>query len=174
MIYLKYIPYIYKKTIFDIPYDKLKKENIKCLIFDLDNTLALIDERECPLKTVKLIEKLKKEFTVLIITNNTRKRIIPYQMTLGVDAIYLAMKPFTRGLRKVQKKYGFQKSEMIMIGDQLVTDIKSGVRFGIKTILVDPLGRKDLKITSFNRFIENQKISKYKKENLFERGRYYE
>mgnify|MGYP006349104857 CR=1 FL=1 len=61
MIYLKYIPYIYKKTIFDIPYDKLKKENIKCLIFDLDNTLALIDERECPLKTMKLIEKLKKE-----------------------------------------------------------------------------------------------------------------
>lgn len=110
MIYLKYIPCIYKKTIFDIPYDKLKKENIKCLIFDLDNTLALIDERECPLKTMKLIEKLKKEFTVLIITNNTRKRIIPYQMTLGVDAIYLAMKPFTRGLRKVQKKYGFQKS----------------------------------------------------------------
>ena len=95
-------------------------------------------------------------------------------MTLGVDDIYLAMKPFTRGLRKVQKKYGFQKSEMIMIGDQLVTDIKSGVKFGIKTILVDPLGKKDLKITSFNRFIENQKISKYKKENLFERGRYYE
>ena len=126
------------------------------------------------LKTMKLIEKLKKKFTVLIITNNTRKRIIPYQMTLGVDAIYLAMKPFTRGLRKVQKKYGFQKSEMIMIGDQLVTDIKSGVKFGIKTILVDPLGKKDLKITSFNRFIENQKISKYKKENLFERGRYYE
>ena len=115
------------------------------MIFDLDNTLALIDERECPLKTMKLIEKLKKEFTVLIITNNTRKRIIPYQMTLGVDAIYLAMKPFTRGLRKVQKKYGFQKSEMIMIGDQLVTDIKSGVKFGIKTILVDPLGKKYLK-----------------------------
>ena len=170
----KFIPDMYYQSIYRVNYKKLKEKGITLVIFDLDNTLALIDERECPLKTMKLIEKLKKKFTVLIITNNTRKRIIPYQMTLGVDAIYLAMKPFTRGLRKVQKKYGFQKSEMIMIGDQLVTDIKSGVKFGIKTILVDPLGKKDLKITSFNRFIENQKISKYKKENLFERGRYYE
>ena len=40
---MKYLPDIYKKNIFAINYDKLKKKDIKCLIFDLDNTLALID-----------------------------------------------------------------------------------------------------------------------------------
>lgn len=39
---MKYLPDMYKKNIFDINYDKLKKKGIKCLIFDLDNTLALI------------------------------------------------------------------------------------------------------------------------------------
>ena len=37
---MKYLPDIYKKNIFDINYNKLKKKDIKCLIFDLDNTLA--------------------------------------------------------------------------------------------------------------------------------------
>ena len=39
----KYLPDIYKKSIFDINYKKLKEESIKCLIFDLDNTIAKID-----------------------------------------------------------------------------------------------------------------------------------
>ena len=84
------------------------------------------------------------------------------------------MKPFTIGLKKVMKKYDLKKSQMVMIGDQLVTDIKSGIDFGIKSILVDPLGRKDLKITSFNRLIEKRIINNYEKKNLFERGKYYE
>ena len=47
-----------------------------------------------------------------------------------------------------------------MIGDQIVTDILSGNKFKIMTILVDPLGKKDLKITGLNRAIET-KIIKY-------------
>ena len=61
-----------------------------------------------------------------------------------------------------------------MIGDQMMTDIMSGNSFKIKTILVDPLGHKDLKITSLNRFIENKIIKKYSKKGIFKRGSYYE
>ena len=34
-----YKPTMYKKNIFDIDYKKLKENGIKCLVFDLDNTL---------------------------------------------------------------------------------------------------------------------------------------
>ena len=44
----KYIPNMYKKNILDINYEKLKEIGIKCLIFDLDNTIALIDENDIP------------------------------------------------------------------------------------------------------------------------------
>ena len=40
---------------------------------------------------------------------------------------------------------------MAIIGDQLVTDIYAGTRYGIITVLVDPLGEKDLWVTKFNR-----------------------
>ena len=63
---------------------------------------------------------------------------------------------------------------MVMIGDQLVTDIASANKFRIKSILVDPLGKKDMKVTFFNRMYENMIIKRYMKKGVFERGKYYE
>ena len=37
-------PDIYQKSIYDIDYIKLKNMGIRCLLFDLDNTLAPIDK----------------------------------------------------------------------------------------------------------------------------------
>ena len=56
------IPDMYQKDIFHINYKKLKKSGITCLIFDLDNTLALISEKKCPEKTRELIKKLQEDF----------------------------------------------------------------------------------------------------------------
>ncbi len=63
---------------------------------------------------------------------------------------------------------------MCIIGDQIVTDVLAGNRYHIKTILVDPLGEKDLKITALNRIIENYIVKKYSKKKIFERGKYYD
>ena len=62
---------------------------------------------------------------------------------------------------------------MCMIGDQIVTDILAGNRYRIMTILVDPLGEADLKITGLNRKIEKKIVDKYTKKGIFERGKYY-
>lgn len=170
----KFKPSMYRQNIFEIHYKKLKKEGITCLIFDLDNTLGLIEEKNCPEKVKALLEELKKDFQIVICSNNTASRIIPYMKELGVGGVAWSLKPFTRGLKRIQKKYHLQKEQMCMIGDQMVTDVLAGNRFGIKTILVEPLGEKDLKITSFNRMLESYIVKKYQKKGLFERGKYYE
>ena len=170
----KFKPTMYRKNIFEIDYKKLKELGITCLVFDLDNTLGLISEKECPRKTKKLIKELQEDFLVLISSNNTGDRLKPYLEDLGVGGVAWSMKPSTRGLRKIKKDYKLKKKEMAMIGDQMVTDIFAGNRFRIMTILVDPLGEKDLKITSLNRKIESAIIKHYVKRNVFERGRYYE
>lgn len=171
---MKYVPKMYRKSIFDIPYNKLEKNNIKCLLFDLDNTLGGIDEEYPNDKVIKLINDLKKRFHVFIVSNNNGSRIVKYKNSLDCDAVGKALKPFTRGIRKISKKYNFKKDEMVIIGDQLVTDIYAGTRFGIMTILVDPIKEKDLWVTKINRVFENRKLKKYKKRNVFERGKYYE
>jgi len=167
-------PSKYYKDIYSIDYDKLKEEGIKCLIFDLDNTLGLISEKECPRKTKLLIKKLKEDFLVLVCSNNNRSRLKPYLEDLGIGGVSWSMKPLTRGLRKIKRNYHLKKKEMTIIGDQIVTDIYAGNKYRIKTILVDPLGEKDMKVTFFNRKIENYIVKKYSKRGAFTRGKYYE
>lgn len=167
-------PKMYKKNIFEINFDLLKEKGIKCLIFDLDNTLGLIENKTCPKEAKKLINKLKKDFFVLVLSNNTNRRLKPYLKDLGIDGVAWAMKPSIKGLIKIKLKYKLKKKEMCLIGDQIVTDILSANRFRICSVLVDPLGEKDLKITGLNRKIESFIVSKYEKRGIFERGKFYE
>lgn len=171
----KYIPKMYKKSIFDINYDKLKNKNIKCLIFDLDNTLLLMEKTIPDKKVCHLIRKLKKDFKVYILSNNTnRERLNRVGNALGIDYVLFAMKPFSHGFKKIIKKTSLSNKEICIIGDQMMTDILGGNKLGIYTILVEPLSTKDLKITSFNRFLESKKILKLEKMGLFKRGEFYE
>ena len=166
-------PKIYQKNIFEINYKELKNEGIKCLIFDLDNTLGLISHKSCPDEAKKLINKLKKDFTVIISSNNTRKRLKPYLEELGIDGVAWSMKPSIKSLIQIKAKYKLKKKEMCIIGDQIVTDVLAGNRYHIKTILVDPLGEKDLRITGLNRKVEARIVKHYEKRGIFERGKYY-
>lgn len=167
-------PDVYKKSIFEIDYALLKNGGITCLIFDLDNTLGLMEHKKCPDEVIDLINRLKVDFKVVICSNNFKRRIKPYLEALRIDGVCLSMKPTSLGLSKIKNKYNLTKSEMCLIGDQLLTDILAGNRFHITTILVDPMGEKELKITGINRFIENRIIDKYQKRGIFERGKYYE
>ena len=167
-------PNIYKKNIFEVNYEKLKEKGIKCLIFDLDNTLGLLSHKRCPDEAKELINKLQKDFIVVISSNNTRKRLKPYLKELGIEGTSWSMKPSIKSLLHIKSKYKLNKSEMCIIGDQLVTDVLAGNRFHILTILVDPLGKTDLKITGLNRKIEGRILKKYERKGLFKRGKYYE
>lgn len=170
----KFVPKIYKKSVLDIDYKKLKEQGIKYLIFDLDNTLAVIDENKVSVKIRELIKKLKKDFKIIVLSNNFKYRIKPICDMIDVTFISFSMKPFSKGLKKVLKMYCLEKKDACIIGDQLVTDILGGNKFGIMTILVDPLSEKDLRITKINRFIERKIIKKINNKNVLERGCYYD
>lgn len=166
----KFIPKLYQKNVFQINYDKLKIKGIRLLIFDLDNTLSLIDESVPSYEIKKLINRLSKDFKILVASNNKEKRVKLFCQELKCDYIYSSLKPTKKLWCFVKKKYGLKNKQIAIIGDQLVTDIFLGNRFGMYPILVDPKGEKDLKITSINRFIE----TKIKKKIGFKKGVYYE
>ena len=170
----KYIPKMYKKSILDINYEDLKKKNIKCLIFDLDNTLLKVHKSIPKKETCELIKKLKKDFMIFIVSNNSSsKRLKTAADALDIEFVKFAMKPLSRGFRKIKNKNNLSKSEMCIIGDQIMTDVLGGNRYKIYTILVDPLSNDELKVTGVNRFFEKRKLKKLAKLNLFKRGEYY-
>jgi predicted HAD superfamily phosphohydrolase YqeG len=57
-----------------------------------------------------------------------------------------------------------RKNEIIAVGDQLMTDVLGGNRFGIDVILVKPLKKKSEKwYTKLNRFNERQVLNSLKR-----------
>ena len=165
-----YKPDIYTKNIYSINYDKLKELGVKYLVYDLDNTLGLIDQEEIGKDERVFLNDLAKEFTIIIASNNShKKRVERFAKGLNCEYIYRTMKP-TRKLYDFIKKKTKKMNEVCVIGDQVVTDVIAGNRFGMISILIDPLAEKDLKITGLNRKIEKHLL---KKMNL-KRGEYYD
>ena len=171
----QYLPDIYQKSIYTIDYSKLLNRGIKCLLYDLDNTIVPGHSSEPPAKAKDLFTSLKqKGFKVIIFTNSPKIRLKIFQTVFGVDGVSSARKPFPRKLKKLLKDYGYKKNEVAIIGDQLMTDIKVGNTVGITTILINPISDKDFFVTKFNRYRERKKMNELSEKNLFFKGRYYE
>ena len=90
-----YVPDIYQKNIYEIDYEVLVSRGIKCLIFDLDNTLVTILETTPREETKELFRKLKKMgFKIYIASNSIKARVKPFHEELKVDYIYCVKKLF--------------------------------------------------------------------------------
>lgn len=171
----KYIPDIYQKSIYAINYQKLLNQGIKCLLFDLDNTLVPPSIKEPNDKLKELFDELKKMgFKLIIFSNSPKKRLKPFKDILEVDCSASSKKPSKKKFLLVLSEYNFLINEVAIIGDQILTDVLGGNKVGILTILVNPVSKKDLLITKFNRIIEKRIIKKLSKKSLFIRGKYYE
>lgn len=170
-----YVPDIYQKSIYAIDYQKLFNIGIKCLLFDLDNTLVPISDNEPNDKLKEFIVKLKNiGFKIIIFSNSNKRRLLPFKNELDVDCSASSHKPRPQKFLQVLKIYGYSINEVAIIGDQLLTDIVGGNRIGITTILVNPISKKDFFWTRFNRKRENKIMNKLRNNNLFSKGRYYE
>lgn len=165
-----FIPKMYQKDIFSINYQKIKKQGYKVIIFDLDNTIGSIKEEKCSKKYADFINNLTSEFKVIVASNSLPERVYKFCINLKCDSFALSLKPTLWMIRKIKKKYKVKYSEMVIIGDQIMTDILVGNRRDLLTILVDPIRNLDFKITSFNRKLENI----INKKNKVVRGKYYE
>ena len=171
----KYIPDIYQKSIYTIDYSKLLSRGIKCLLFDLDNTVIASTEKKPSQKAKDLFVSLKqKGFKVIIFSNSPKIRVKQFQNFFEIDCYSNARKPHPGKFRKLLKAYNYNINEVAIIGDQLLTDVVGGNKIGITTILVNPLSDKDIIFTKLNRFLEKRKMKKLRDNNLFCKGRYYD
>jgi uncharacterized protein len=170
-----FIPDIYAASLFTINYAKLKERGIKCLLIDLDNTIAPIFVRE-PSKEIKdLFRNLDDMgFKVIIMSNSGKARITPFKEELNVDSAYFSTKPLRRKYQRIMKIYKYDESEIAAIGDQIMTDVWGANRMGLTSIFVDKLGEPDFIFTKFNRFWERIILHNLKKKGIYEVGHYYD
>ena len=170
----KFIPDIYQKSIYDINYKKLKKRGIKCILFDLDNTLITYEDKEVNNKIKNLFAKLEDDFKIIIMSNSGKKRLTPIKEALNVDVAFSSRKPFKYKYKKILSLYGFKDYEVAAIGDQLITDIYGANNMGFTTILVNRLNSVEPLPTRINRHFEKKILNSLNKKGILEAGKYYE
>ena len=155
-------PSLYLDSVKNINPTLLKKNNIKGLILDVDNTLIdyyrnLVDGAE------KWCEELKNEGIKCIILSNSNKRSKVEEVAekLNIDYIMFAKKPLKSGFKRALNKLELKPEEVAVVGDQLFTDVIGAKRMNMFSILVKQVGEKDIFITKLKRPIENAIIKKY-------------
>lgn len=171
----KVIPDIYQKSIYYINYDKLYKKGIRCIIFNLDNTITPSYIKKPTKRLKKLFDELRdKGFKVIIMSNAPKHRIEPFKTYLNVDACAFSLKPRKNKYERIMEKFKYKHTEVAAVGDQLLTDIYGANKLDITSILVNPLTDKDFSVTFINRIIEKIIYDRLDKKDLFMKGKYYE
>ena len=169
-----FVPDMYQKSIYTINYKKLKKKGIKCLLFDLNNTIAPY-ELDYPNDSLReLMFELEKDFKVIIVSNSPKSRVRPFKEKLNIDSSFSSKKPFKKKFKKIMNLYNFKDTEIAMIGDELIADIFGGNRMNFTTILVNGISEEEPFHTRIVRSIERKIIKQLNKKGILFKGEYYE
>ena len=140
----RFFPKAYYASISKVPFDALWAEGIRGLIIDIDNTLATFDVPDPPKEIVRLLDDLREQgFRVCLFSNNKKARVERFNAELGLPAIHKAGKPKKRGVKRALAMLDVSRDQAALIGDQLFTDVWCGNRCGVKSILVEPIAKRD-------------------------------
>lgn len=163
---LKFVPEYYFKTFNEASADFLASIGVKGIVLDVDNTLEPY-ENPLPGDHVKqwLAELREQGISAAIVSNNGGERINLFNSELGLPVYYKAKKPFKKNVLNAMKDMGTDKSNTILMGDQVFTDVWAAHNTGIRAILVPPIKDKTDVFTKFKRLLEKPILKKYKKRN---------
>ncbi|RAK22466.1 hypothetical protein B0I26_102461 [Anoxybacillus vitaminiphilus] len=162
-----FLPNEHVKSIFDITPEALKEKGIKGIITDLDNTLIEWDRPTATPDLVKWFENMRNHgIQITIVSNNNEKRVKSFAEPLNIPFIFEARKPLTRAFWRALQLMKLKKEEIVVIGDQLLTDVLGGNRFGVHTILVVPVADTDGFFTRINRKIERKILNMMKRKGM--------
>lgn len=117
----------------------LKKEKVKLLLCDLDNTLRLHSEKEPADELADWVEECREAgVKIVIISNNGRKKMMQkFCEPINIDCVWWAKKPLSTKLTEAMRRYQFKPEETVMLGDKWSTDVLAAKFAKIRAWKVD-------------------------------------
>lgn len=151
-------------TAYSIDPQALKRHGIRAVFSDLDNTLTAWNNPDGTPEMRQWMDELNDAgIPLIVISNNTARRVGKAVAKLNLPFMARSLKPLGFGINRARKKLGLKKSEVLMVGDQLMTDVAAANVAGVRSALVKPLIDTDKWVTWPNRVIEKQVMKRLKK-----------
>jgi HAD superfamily phosphatase (TIGR01668 family) len=118
----------------------LQAHGIRALALDVDNTLTTHNNPIPDAEVLAWLDGMKASGVALILlSNNSAKRVRPFAQMLGLGFASRACKPLTFGLARMARRLKLRPKQIALVGDQIFTDVMAGNLFGTMTILVTPM-----------------------------------
>lgn len=154
-------PNYYYHSIHELDISFFTDNNIKGILFDIDNTLEPYATALPSEKTVQLFEKLKNaDIKISVISNNHEERVRKFCEPLKVGYSYDSGKPSKKKILSAISDMGLTLKDVVIVGDQLFTDIWAGNNTKIKSIFVDKINDKESFFIKLKRCLEAPLVKK--------------
>lgn len=154
-MFKRFIPFAHAQSIYEIDVEFFKRNNVKTLFMDLDNTLDSYRAKAPKDKTLELVKKLKDNGIVpVIISNNKPHRVCGYANALGIEFLASAHKPGHKRLSNEIAKRGLKNEDVMLVGDQLMTDVMAARGAKIRVVLTEKVVKEDQWTTHINRLAD--------------------
>ncbi len=149
-----FYPWEYVKNVYCIDFEKLYRLGYRGLIFDIDNTLVHHGDDATP-QVEQLFDTLHQSgFKTLLLSNNDQQRIERFNKNINTMFICDAEKPNPESYEKAILQLKLKKNEVLMIGDQIFTDIYGANKAKIPSILVHFIKLKEERRIGIRRHLE--------------------
>ncbi|MDO4855459.1 MAG: YqeG family HAD IIIA-type phosphatase [Limosilactobacillus gorillae] len=153
----KFKPTWMVNSIYRVSPEQLKAQGIRTVFSDLDNTLIAWNNPNGTQELRDWMMSLKAAgIPLIVISNNSHRRVERAVAPLNLPFVSRALKPMSFGITRARMRLGLEKDEVVMVGDQLLTDVAAANTAGVRSILVRPLVASDQWNTKFNRIMEKQ------------------
>lgn len=158
-------PTYYFHSIHDVDSSFFSDNSIKGILFDIDNTLEPYETLLPSRKTLELFERLKENgIKAAVISNNHEKRVKEFCERLDVSYSFDSAKPSSKKIISAIANLDLTPNDVVLVGDQLFTDIWGANNAKIKSIFVDRINDNESFFIKLKRLLEVPFVSKVKKK----------
>ncbi|MCM1226590.1 MAG: YqeG family HAD IIIA-type phosphatase [Clostridium sp.] len=142
----------------------LKKNNIKGLLLDIDNTLTTHDNPVPADGVPDWITLMKNSgIKLVLVSNNHPPRVEPFADMLGLEFVCEGKKPLSSGFNRAQQRMGIPFSQLAVVGDQIFTDILGANLKRVRGIFVYPIEHENTRFFKLKRLAEKPFLPKLTK-----------
>ncbi len=147
------------KSVEEITPAFLQQHKIRLLILDADATLIEAQTDFILPQRVLLVEEIRKSgVRVMVASNGKTNRIKKAFGEHKIEAHGYSLKPLPFRLKKHLK--GYDKPEVLLVGDQFFTDILCAKLLGIGCAMVEPYGPDKGRGMKLRRFFEKKIVKR--------------
>lgn len=129
------------------------------LLIDVDNTLLAPKSLKIDPQAQDWLKTMAKDHELLLCTNNFTKRQFNVGLDMNLPILMRSFKPFPFRVKAYLKKQGAELNSVIVVGDQVITDVLLAIWLKRPYVLIKPMDIDAHWITRMFRILESVVIN---------------